>query len=145
MRYSREEILANTEVNENGCFEWQGRVGTHGYGVLGDHTLTHRAICELAIGRIPFGKIVCHKCDNRLCCNPEHLFIASHHDNTTDALDKGRIKRFQPTKITDEQLVEIRKLLDEGVNQYTIAERYGVRQPHISRIKSGLRRGGVGQ
>lgn len=140
MNYTKEQLLAKAKPTMNGCLEWQGTIETHGYGVLGNHELAHRVMYTLTKGPIPFGKIVCHTCDNRPCINSEHLFVGGHADNTIDALNKGRIKRFQPTKLTDGQVLEIKQLLEEGANQYAIAEMYGVRQSHISRIKTGIRR-----
>lgn len=139
MNYSKEFLLEKLLETQDGCWEWQGRVGTHGYGVLGDHSLSHRTAYEVFIGPIPHQDIVCHKCDYRLCCNPEHLFVGSHSDNSRDAYSKGRMYN-PPIKLSDDDVRVIRELLDQGVNQYEIAAKFNVRQPMISRIKSGLRR-----
>lgn len=135
----RDLIKTKVTVVESGCWEWSGRLGTHGYGVTGNHRLAHRVAYEAFKGSIGFMKIVMHKCDNRKCCNPDHLIEGFHSDNTRDAYDKGRMYN-APTKLSDEDVVTIRRLLTEGVNQYEIAHRFGVRQSYISRINTGNRR-----
>lgn len=136
---TKERIKDNILITNSGCWEWQGNIGTHGYGRLGP-ILIHRAAYELYVGPIPKLDLVLHRCDNRKCCNPEHLFIGSHLANTLDGLEKGRIKRFQPRKLTDEQVEQIRELLAEGHLQKDIAKLFNVRQSYISRIGSCNRR-----
>ncbi|HEY1878686.1 MAG TPA: HNH endonuclease signature motif containing protein, partial [Caulobacteraceae bacterium] len=78
-----------------GCHIWMGWRELHGYGrmgVKGRSQMVHRVAWELANGPIPDGKIVMHTCDNRRCCNPEHLKLGTHGENLRDRLKKGRGK-----------------------------------------------------
>jgi len=77
----------------NKCWEWQGYVGTGGYGRITINykdELVHRIAFQLSHGEIPDGMCVCHKCDNRICCNPDHLWLGTLADNNRDCSEKGR-------------------------------------------------------
>ncbi len=78
------------------CWIWQSCFFSNGYG----HYLlkrkdyrAHRVAYELAHGEISQGKVVCHKCDNPSCVNPQHLFLATSKENTQDMISKGRLNR----------------------------------------------------
>ena len=90
----------NIEVNENGCWIWQRALrGKSGYGCLkwkGKMVNAHRLAFMLFKGEIPEGYFVCHTCDERKCCNPEHLFAGTPKDNYWDARNKGRIVPDRP-------------------------------------------------
>lgn len=88
-----DRLAANLSWSDTGCHEWRGSVDESGYGrisVDGKKTGTHRLAYLLAHGEIPDGVEVCHTCDNPPCCNPDHLFLASHRENMLDMSSKGR-------------------------------------------------------
>jgi hypothetical protein len=78
---------------EKSCWNWKGSTAV-GYGQFWDGNKlvrSHRFAWEQTNGEIPIGFVVCHSCDNRKCCNPDHLFIGTQKDNIQDAIKKGRI------------------------------------------------------
>jgi len=101
--------------------------------------LAHRLSYELHIGQIPEGFIVCHRCDNPKCTNPEHLWIGTTQDNVDDKIRKGRSNKGQKhgnSKLKDEDIPEIRKMLDLGVSGAKLARKYNVSTTIISYIKN---------
>ena len=77
-------------VDSSGCWPFLGKIARNGYGKLG-RQYAHRIAYEKANGPIPAGMVVRHKCDNRRCCNPEHLIVGTQKDNVHDAIARGRV------------------------------------------------------
>lgn len=131
---------------ESGCWEYSGTILTNGYGRLlydGQIYSPHRLSYELNIGPIPDGLFVLHKCDNRCCVNPDHLFVGTLKDNADDMRAKGRDAYGEnfgenngQAKLTEDQVRQIRKLLDEDVySQREIGDLFGVTRGAIKMIK----------
>lgn len=79
------------------CWEWVGSKFPKGYGQFQvDYKpgQAHRWAWIFFKGEIPVGLHVCHKCDNRSCVNPEHLFLGTNEDNHKDKVFKGRQARW---------------------------------------------------
>ena len=75
------------------CWEWKAYISTKGYGRIYAHNKVegaHRIAWELTNGPIPSNKLVLHKCDNRKCVNPNHLYLGTHSDNICDAVERKR-------------------------------------------------------
>ena len=118
----------------------QGKWGKSGKWMKG---LAHRLAYELLVGPIPEGLFVCHKCDNPPCCNPEHLFTATHAENMADMRKKGRAPKHDNQhgekgpnhKLTEEQARKIRELYKTGeYTQQGLADFYGVNHTAIGKI-----------
>ena len=79
---------------EEGCWLWQGTMFSQGYGcfkIAGKLHKAHRVAYTLVMGAIPQGLLACHRCDNRACVRPEHIFLGTTNDNVQDAKKKGRL------------------------------------------------------
>lgn len=84
-----DKIMSNVQIDHNtGCWEWQGGTsGTGrggGYGRMsldGQTVAVHIVMFTLFFGYIPSKKQIDHKCNNRKCCNPDHLQMLTHKQN----------------------------------------------------------------
>ena len=125
-----------------GCWEFEGSKLPSGYGQVVFRKrkhLAHRVAYTLAFGEIPEGQYVLHRCDNRSCCNPGHLFLGDQFANMHDMIRKGRMydrsgAKNGSSKLTESDVREIRRLKAEGVKQVRLAERFGVSTVAISLI-----------
>ena len=123
---------------DSGCHVWTGSPNHNGYGRIGINYrdyLAHRVSYELQIGTIPDGLFVCHKCDNRLCINPEHLFAGTLQDNHADMCSKKRHQfgeRQWRAKLTDDDVRAIRSL-NKPLGE--IAELFGISRSAVSLIR----------
>lgn len=125
------------------CWEWQGCRNRSGYGVIavnGKPVIASRLSYELQHGDIPEGMCVCHKCDNRPCVNPNHLFLGTDADNMADRDRKSRQacgERTNHNVLVESQVREIKALTDITVRE--LARRYGVSDATIKNIRIGHR------
>lgn len=81
----------------NDCWEWVGAIHHSGYGAIkaeggrsSPMIAAHRVAWLLCFGEIPVDMSVLHKCDNRSCVRPDHLFLGTQQDNVDDCISKGR-------------------------------------------------------
>lgn len=144
-----ERVMMHTRIDDStGCHLFEGRRTGDGYGQIkdkGDAVLLHRWSWERVHGKIPHGLHILHKCDTPNCINVEHLFIGTHADNMRDKANKGRSKNV-PTgyshkrpnsKVTTDQVVQIKRMLKDGIQQFKIASLFSVSRNLISEISLG--------
>ena len=135
------------------CWHWLGALNSTGYGNVawGGQVYTAHRVAAFLCGMVkamhaPMWSSdpthVLHRCDNRKCCNPGHLFLGTYADNQKDAYTKCR--RAQPrgqqhsnAKLTNRQAARIRELYLIGTTQNMLAKKYQVSQRVISLITRG--------
>lgn len=142
------------------CWPWTRSRTDDGYGKVslgksGTMGRAHRVAYELAVGPIPDGLVVCHRCDSPSCCNPAHLFVGTvtennhdrdakgHHGSHTRPERRARGEKNARAKLTAESVRAIREQARSGKLQREIAAEFGVSQQAIGRVLSGRRWGHV--
>ena len=113
-------------IEKTGCWEWQGaffkgkRYGIFYWGIVnGKEKMfqAHRAAWTLFRGAIPDGTIICHKCNNPPCCNPDHLYVGTHLTNARDRDDAGTTSRWDGRynfKRSDDLLEKLKECFRAG-------------------------------
>lgn len=125
--------------NLNNCWEWTASLAGKGYGQFkvnnrpfGAHRWSAKYLAGLTIDNM----MVCHKCDNPKCVNPEHLFVGTHQDNMIDRSNKKRqmygINHYN-AKLTENDVRYIRNSTKSG---YQLAKDFNVTEQHIGHIKN---------
>jgi hypothetical protein len=121
------------------CWPWVGNSFLKGYGYISlgggsaGKILSHRAAWTLTNGPIPKGKVVRHKCHNRLCCNPAHLILGTQADNVEDMWANVGGPRGN-ARLTPQQIAAIKS---DPRSSRKLAPIYGVSDAHIRAIRSG--------
>lgn len=140
-------FLAKIEVDPTGnCWIWTAST-QGGYGQIKvpgtrRQIRAHRLSYLRNVGAIPKGMMVLHRCDNRRCCNPDHLFLGKAADNAADMAEKGRHlfgERNAQHKLTEAKVHKIFDLSEAGRSQHEIAAIFDVGQMTVCRILNGLR------
>lgn len=129
--------------DESNCWEFQGAKTNDGYGQIkidGINHRAHRLAYSLYVGEIPEGMLVCHRCDNPPCCNPDHLFLGSDADNTSDKVAKERVPKgleLPQTKMTEDLRIQIKQLKSQGLSNRAIGFQLGISHVTVSRNSHG--------
>lgn len=125
------------------CWEWTASKFPDGYGRFryrGSTMLAHRVAWFFQYGEFPGDFLVCHHCDNRVCVNPDHLFLGTKQDNSDDMVAKGRAwnpvgERNGNAKLTQDQVDLIRSGFFGDMPYWAIGVQLGVSENHIGRIR----------
>jgi hypothetical protein len=138
--WTKERILSKVSPEPNsGCWLWAFSTFKNGYGQAGqgEDCYAHRVSYRVHRGAIPAGLCVLHRCDQRSCVNPDHLFVGTIADNHADMRSKKRQPHGEThghAKLTRPQVEEIRAAVSGGAQQKTMAERFGVSRMLVSLI-----------
>ena len=138
-----QRIERRRTITKTGCWE-SDLAPTKPYAYVkidGKHQAVHRYVWEHYNGAIPEGLCACHKCDNRRCHNPEHIFLGTYQDNMDDMVKKGRhVVAMKPT--IDYKAVQ-KYAQSAEYSQKEIAKHFGIDQTSVSKILSaaGVSRG----
>jgi hypothetical protein len=129
--------------SKTGCWEFQGQRSIEGYGKIkvdNKNWRAHRLAYLLFVGEIPDGMIVCHRCDNPPCCNPDHLFLGTHLDNVADKVCKNRQAKgsdLPQKKYGIAHVEEVRRLKNLGLTHADIAIKMGISEGQVSYLSKG--------
>lgn len=129
-----DRFLKYVLVVDSGCHEWQSVIHRDGYGKFyfrGKQIQAHRVSYQLQVGEITGKLFVLHKCDNRKCVNPNHLYLGDAKQNVKDKIE--RCKWWGRMKVPFETIQECRLLYKEGWTQQKLAEKFNIHQTQVSR------------
>lgn len=122
-RPAAERFHEKYEINEKTwCWEWTGALDKRGYGVLNVEqkaVKAHRFSLLLA-GIDVDGLLVCHKCDNPRCVNPDHLYAGTAKQNSRDAVSRGRTYRGERrwnSRLSEDEVKVIREIYSRHVGK----------------------------
>lgn len=147
----RAVILGRVTISDSGCWEWNLKLRPNGYARVTykqksyyAHRLSYMAFNSVFLD---FGDSdICHKCDNRKCCNPDHLFRGTRIENMQDAMLKNRLsagdrhsrlvrgEKSGQSKLKEHQVIRIRAMRDSGSKLREIAELFGIDKTTVSII-----------
>ena len=140
-------LYSNTHDDKNGCWVWDGPLGTAGYGQTKYRSpsrgpeFAHRLAFATWVRPLNPGEYVLHHCDHKPCINPDHLCVGTQMDNIRDAIARGRFvmpplicgEHSHLHKLSSREVREIR--LSTKPNK-ELAERYGVTKGNILAIRA---------
>ena len=140
-----ERFWNRVQVDEDdfACWNWDTGLTKAGYGQVmlsGKSRLAHRVAYQLAFGAFDNNLHVLHHCDNRRCCNPNHLFLGTNLDNIKDRVEKNRTvapkgENCGAHKLTYAEVAEIRQLYALGNTTHReLAQQYNVVHSTIGEI-----------
>lgn len=129
------DVLKNVGSSSGGyyCFKRRGPLSLK-------NKIAHRHVWEECFGPIPGSLFVLHRCDNRPCVNPEHLFLGTQADNLRDMVQKGRScrgERHWNAKLTEAEARSIRATPKTSGSTLRLMQQFNVSKTTITRIRAG--------
>ena len=128
-----DRITLRSIKKDNGCIEYPFSLDGSGYGHVCENGIQKRAsrfIWSYYNGDVPNNLLVCHKCDNPLCVNIDHLFLGTHKDNYNDMISKNRDNRF--SKLKENDVIDIYK---SDLSTKDLSIKFNVSKSTINSIK----------
>lgn len=138
-----------------GCWEWTAALDNGGYGLFntqGRPAKAHRVSWVLANGPLAAGLLVLHRCDNRKCVRPDHLYLGTQRQNVADMDSRGRRARgytlasihrgeqHQAARLSDATIAAIRAEMAAGGKQRHVAAKYGCSHTYVGMLVRGEKR-----
>lgn len=141
---SYNEVIFFNSVDVRGpdeCWNWKDCL-CNGYGrpkINGELVLAHRYSWSLVNGPIPEGMLILHKCDNRKCVNPAHLYCGTYSNNRQDQGNRNPTSSIAEglgkAKLSESEILSIRKIWkEENISYARLAKLFNVNYMTISHI-----------
>lgn len=125
----------------SGCWLWCASTNKDtGYGQfnkIGRMKSTHRVSWELYRGEIPAGMHVLHKCNNRVCVNPGHLYLGSNAQNVADMIKAGRVARGERSGRSKLREVDVIEIFFSDGTEEEVSKKYGISAANVGHIRRG--------
>lgn len=130
-----ERFWSKVDRDGHGCWEWLGyRLKGHGrFGMNGKVEYAHRVSWRLERGEIPDGMCVLHKCNNKSCVNPDHLYLGDYKDNAIDRSIDGTNPKM---KMSACDVMLLRDLFEIGTDYKSLAWLFSISESSVHRIAS---------
>ncbi len=119
-------LLFHVKVSSSGCWERRSNMNRNGYSRLymnGKRVMAHIYSYEVYKRKVPKGHVIRHTCDNRCCCNPDHLVSGTEVQNMRDRTIRGR---HNTQKLNKKEVSDIRYYKGKGVSTRSLAEEFNV-------------------
>ncbi len=128
-----------SRLGDDECWPWTGSMDNDGYGIFffgGGLVGAHELAVTFTTGEVRLPELdTCHRCGNRICCNPGHLRFDTRLSNVADTIRMGRNHR--AVRIADETVNLIRRRRQAGAAQEDLAVQYGLSSAYVSLIVNG--------
>lgn len=133
----------NIILDKDSCWNWCAGLRSRGYGAFkyNKKTMLAHRVVYILLKRLDPNLLVCHRCDNKLCVRPSHLYQGTYSDNMQDCLLRHRFalgSNHGNAKLSENQIKQIKNKIKLGQSCYSIAKEYEVSKGTILHVKWGI-------